>query len=164
VRFKLDLLLVMGCLALVGCSGDMPSVTVNTAHGQTPIYTPAAQSTGSLAAPPQIEQPTASLATDRSGTYAGTAVPLDTGGGMCIKTRTVSGFTVRGKSVRFGSFRGTLDANGGVQMFAGQHWIVGQFEGAVFAGQLDMTQSGLGRGGFGARGCSYLLNLQRIGA
>jgi len=145
----------------------MPSVTLNTAHGQMPIYTPTAQAPGGLAAPPQIEQPAvppASPVADRSGSYAGTAVPLDTGGGMCIKTRKVSGFTVHGKSVRFGSFRGTLDANGGVQMFAGQHWIVGQFEGADFAGQLDMTQTGSIRGGFGARGCSYLLNLQRVGA
>lgn len=152
---------VMGCLVLAGCSGGLPSVTLNTGAGQTPIYTPSAQSAGGLAAPPQIAQsaaPAAAMVTDRSGTYAGTAVPLDTGGGMCIKNRKVSGFTVHGKSVRFGSFRGTIDANEGVQMFAGQHWIVGQFEGPIFYGQLNMTESR-----FGARGCSYIINLERVG-
>ena len=43
-------------------------------------------------------------------------------------------------------------------MFAGQHWIVGQFEGPIFYGQLNMTESR-----FGARGCSYIINLERVG-
>ena len=143
-------------------------MTLNTGAGQTPTYTPPARSpAGGLAAPPQMAQsaaPGAAMVRDRSGSYAGTAVPLDTGGGMCIKNRKVSGFTVHGRSVRFGSFRGMIDANGGVQMFAGQHWIVGQFEGAVFVGQLDMTQNGSVRGSFGPRGCSYIINLERVGS
>ncbi len=163
VRSSLDLLrAAVGCLALAGCSEGPPSITLNTAAGQTPINTPTARPPGGLAAPPQSGQlsaPAASLPTDRSGTYAGTAVPLDTGGGLCTTTRKVSGFTVRGKSVRFGTFRGTIDANNGVQMFAGQQWIVGQFEGAIFYGQLDMTSVG---GRNSARGCSYLLSLERV--
>jgi hypothetical protein len=153
------------CLALAGCSGGVPSITVNTAHSQTPIYTPPAPpSSGGLAAPPQNGQaavPDAYTPTDRSGTYEGVAMPLDTGGGICIKNRKVTGFKVNGRSVRFGSFRGSIDGNGGVQMFAGQHWIVGQFEGAYFAGQLDMTARGMSGGG--ARGCSYTMNLARVG-
>jgi hypothetical protein len=146
---------VVACLALAGCAGGPPSVTINTAAGQTPVYTPpsARPSGGQLSAPPN------SHPADRSGTYAGTAVPLDTGGGVCITNQKVSGFTVRGKSVRYGSYRGTIDANEGVQMVAGQNWIVGQFEGPIFYGQLDMTE----RGRAMARGCSYTLTLQRVG-
>jgi hypothetical protein len=166
VRSRLSLLLpVVGCLALAGCSEGNPSVTLNTAAGQTPIFRPPAGPPGGLATPPQSGQPaapTASAPTDLSGTYAGTAVPLDTGGGLCIMTRNVSGFTVRGRSVRFGAFRGTIDANNGVQMFRGQQWIVGQFEGAIFYGQLDLTRQG-SRGRSAARGCSYILNLERVG-
>ena len=144
----------VACLALASCAGGPPSVTINTAAGQTPIYTPAArQPSGQLSAPPT------SRPADRSGTYAGNAVPLDTGGGLCITNQKVSGFTVRGKSVRYGSYRGTIDANDGVQMVAGQNWIIGQFEGPVFSGQLDTTERGRGM----ARGCSYLLTLQRVG-
>src|SRR5579863_1071192 len=154
LRSLLLLPAAVGCLALASCAGGPPSVTLNTAAGQTPIYTPAArQPSGPLSTPP------ASSPTDRSGTYAGNAVPLDTGGGLCITTQKVSGFTVRGKSVRYGSYRGTIDANDGVQMVAGQNWIVGQFEGPVFSGQLDTTERGRGM----ARGCSYVLNLQRVG-
>jgi hypothetical protein len=164
-RVSLDLSwAMMGCLVLAGCSGGGPSVTLNTAAGQTPLYTPSPGRPDGLAAPPQTARPTpspASAPADRSGTYAGTAEPLDTGGGLCTTTRKVSGFTVRGKSVRFGAFRGTVDANNGVQMFAGQQWIVGQFEGAIFYGQLDMTGQGNLR--TAARGCSYVLNFQRIG-
>lgn len=155
---------VIGCLGLAGCSEGPPSVTLNTAAGQTPIYNPSGARASGLTTPPQSGQPTASRPTDRSGTYAGTAVPLDTGGGLCTATRKVSGFTVREKSVRFGTFRGTIDANDGVQIFAGQQWIVGQFEGAAFYGQLDMTARGTSRRGQSAsRGCSYVLNLERIG-
>jgi hypothetical protein len=166
VRPHLNLLLAaVGCIALAGCSGGPPSVTLNTAAGQTPIFRPPEGLPGGPPTPPQSGQPaapTASAPTDFSGTYAGTAVPLDTGGGLCITTRNVSGFTVRGRSVRFGAFRGTIDANNGVQMFRGQQWIVGQFEGAIFYGQLDLTPQG-SRGRFAARGCSYILNLERVG-
>jgi hypothetical protein len=150
VRSCLNLVLVVGCLAMAGCSEGPPSGP-----------------SGVLATPPQGGQPAvpiASAPTDLSGTYAGTAVPLNTGGGRCITTRNVSGFTVRGRSVRFGGFRGTIDANNGVQMSRGQQWIVGQFEGAIFYGQLDLTPQGTSRRGRSAPiGCSYILNLQRVG-
>jgi hypothetical protein len=168
MRSSLNVLLaVIGCLALAGCSTGPSSVTLNTAGGETPIHGPPAGLPGGLATPSQSGQPgapTTSVPTDFSGTYAGTAVPLNTGGGLCIMTRKVSGFTVRGRSVRFGAFRGTIDANNGVQMSRGQQWIVGQFEGAIFYGQLDLTPQGTARRGRSApRGCSYILNLERVG-
>jgi hypothetical protein len=95
---------------------------------------------------------------DLSGTYAGVAEPLDTGGGMCISNRKVGGFHVRGRSVRWGQFRGTVAPDGGVQMVMGQDWIYGQFEGPDFRGQLDIPA-----GRFGAPGCSFLMTLQRVG-
>jgi hypothetical protein len=95
--------------------------------------------------------------TDRSGKYAGTAVPLDTGGGICLQTQQVGNFFVRGNSVRYGRFRGTIDANNGLQMVNGNQWIIGQFEGATFHGQLSLT------GGFNFSGCTYMFSLQRVG-
>jgi hypothetical protein len=80
-----------------------------------------------------------------------------TGGGLCTETRNVADFFVRGSAARFGGFRGTIAPDGGVQMVYGQDWLVGQFEGATFHGQLDI----LGR--FGSPGCTYMLNLERSG-
>jgi hypothetical protein len=89
--------------------------------------------------------------------YAGTAVPLDTGGGACLYDQQVGNFRVRGNSVRYGGFRGTIAADGGLQMVSAQDWIIGQFEGPAFHGQLDLY------GRFGAPGCTYMLSLQRVG-
>jgi hypothetical protein len=93
---------------------------------------------------------------DRSGNYAGTAVPLDTGGGVCIQSQKVGNFFVRGNSVRYGRFRGRIDANNGLQMVNGNQWIIGQFEGATFHGQLELP------GSFNFGGCSYMLSLERV--
>jgi hypothetical protein len=94
---------------------------------------------------------------NRTGSYAGTAVPLETGGGLCIQTEKVGNFHVRGNSVRYGRFRGRIDANNGLQMVNGNQWIIGQFEGATFHGQLDLP------GGFNNPGCTFMLSLERVG-
>jgi hypothetical protein len=96
--------------------------------------------------------------TNLNGTYAGIAQPMDTGGGLCISNRKVSGFSVRGRSVRFGQFRGTIASDYGVQMVAGQNWIDGQFEGSEFRGQIVFPSAR-----FGAPGCTYMMTLQRAG-
>lgn len=101
--------------------------------------------------------PAPAAVVDRSGDYTGTAAPLDTGGGLCLGTRKVGNFFVRGNRVRYGGFHGTIDSDNGLQMIYGSAWIVGQFEGASFHGQLDLP------GRFGALGCTYLLDLQRTG-
>jgi hypothetical protein len=156
------------CSLLLGCSGNNgwqpPTVVVDTPTGVTPIYSPAPVMPGDIAGPPpglensalpQPTQPTQPVS--RDGSYVGTAEPLQTGGGLCIETRPVSGFRVRGNSVRFGRFRGSIDANNGLQMVYGQDWVIGQFEGATFHGQFDIN------GNFGAPDCTYLLNLRRAG-
>ena len=114
---------------------------------------------GSIGPPPNMANalPPPAAPVNRDGNYMGTAAPLDTGGGLCRQTRQVGNFFVRGNRVRYGGFRGTIDSDNGLQMISGSNWIVGQFEGATFIGQLDLP------GRFGALGCTYLLNLQRAG-
>ena len=124
-----------------------------------PIYTPAAAApTDPLAMPPglagNVSVPTQPVS--RNGTYAGTAMPLDTFGGACVNTMRVEGFHVRGNSVHFGQYRGTIDANNGLQMVYRGTWIVGQFEGDNFQGQVDSM-------GRFAPGCTYSMTLQRVG-
>jgi hypothetical protein len=152
-------LIALGCLWVSGCS-QAPTIVLDTPTGATPIYTPSPDMPGGLAAPPPGLEPTLvvpSQSANRSGSYTGTASPLDTGGGLCIDTQKVSGFHVRGNSVRFGGFRGTIAADDGLQMVYGSQWIVGQFEGAAFHGHLDAPDH------FGAPGCTYMLSLERSG-
>jgi hypothetical protein len=114
---------------------------------------------GLIAPPPNMTEalPVPATTVNRDGNYTGTAAPMDTGGGLCLQTRKVGNFFVRGDRVRYGGFRGRIDSDSGLQMIYGSVWIVGQFDGATFHGQLDIP------GRFGALGCTYLLNLQRTG-
>jgi hypothetical protein len=144
-----SLILAVGCLFLAACSGS-PSVTPNTGAAPPPASAPSATSP-----PAPVPSPTG----DRSGSYAGTAQPMDTGGGVCIRPRQVTGFRVAGNSVRFGGFRGTIDSAGGLQMIRGDQWIVGQFDGTTFHGQFTFPRQGRSN----APGCSYVLSLERVG-
>jgi hypothetical protein len=78
-------------------------------------------------------------------------------GGPCIQSREISGFHVRDHAVWYGPLHGTIDTQSGVQMTNGQTWIYGEFEGEAFAGQMDVP------GPQGGVGCTYRLNLGRIG-
>jgi hypothetical protein len=158
-RTGLQLCLVSVCLILFACSAP-PTVLLDTPTGVVPLNAPAPVMPGGLAAPPPGLEPSSPLpaqGVSRDGSYSGTAAPLVTGGGLCTETRNVADFVVRGSAARFGGFRGTIAPDGGVQMVYGQDWLVGQFEGATFHGQLDI----LGR--FGSPGCTYMLNLERSG-
>ena len=154
------------CVFLPGCSGNNgwqpPTVVLDTPTGATPIYSPPPGMPGGQVGPPPGLENSAMTSPaqpiSRDGSYVGTAEPLETGGGLCIATQQVSGFRVRGNSVRYGRFRGTIAGNNSVQMVSGQDWIFGQFDGGTFRGQLDL------RGRFGAPGCTFALNLQRTGA
>jgi hypothetical protein len=93
----------------------------------------------------------------RDGTYTGSANLMVNYGNLCQETVPVVGFRVSGDRVRFGRFRGTIDSNDGLQMVSNQQWIVGQFEGATFHGQVAFwTREG--------PSCTYVLSLQRISA
>src|SRR4051812_40239278 len=140
--------------------GGPPAVTFDTPFGPSqanPVNQPPPG--GSLAAPPaNIEggQP-APTARSRNGIYSGTAVPLDTGGGLCINNQRVDDFRVEGNSVRWGGFRGTIE-NNGLQMVNGNTWVIGQFGDGRFTGQIITS------GRFGAPGCSYAVTLASTGA
>ena len=90
-------------LGMAACA-HAPDVLLDTATGVTPIYTPTPQPAmpGGLIAPPPGMAPPASPAPtgSRNGSYTGTAFPLETGGGLCISTLTVSNFRVSGDAVR----------------------------------------------------------------
>jgi hypothetical protein len=140
----------------------MPNVVLDTPTGTAPIYTPPPPGMpgGAVGPPPGLDSPTPApvqlTSGDHSGNYAGTAVPLETGGGTCIDTERVINFRVSGNRASFGRFRGTIAPDGGLQMPDGQDWIVGQFEGASFHGQLDLY------GRFGTPTCTYMLSLERV--
>jgi hypothetical protein len=144
---------------LAGCTGG-PAVLVDTPTGVTPIYTPSPVMPGGPAGPPpglDGSPPPLLQPVNRDGTYAGTAVPLDTGGGLCVDSRRVGDFRVRGNRARYGGFSGRIAPDGGLQMAYGRDWIIGQFEGTAFHGQLDLN------GRFGEPGCTYMLSLGRVG-
>ena len=136
-------------------------MVVDTPTGVTTLYSAAPEVPGGgVGPPPGLDNPLPPPVQqgDRNGNYTGTAVPLDTGGGQCLQTQQVGNFRVHGSSVRYGGFRGTIAPDGGLQMVSGRNWIIGQFEGATFHGQLDLE------GTWNSFGCTYMLNLARTGA
>jgi hypothetical protein len=48
--------------------------------------------------------------------------------------------------------------DGGLQIVYGEDWLLGQFDGATFHGQLDII------GRFGSLGCTYTPNPERTGS
>jgi len=132
---------------------------IDTPTGAVSLNAPTpAMPGGSVPPPPGMGVASASPGqrVGREGNYSGRAIVLNSGGGQCRGTFTMTNFRVSGNSARFGGFRGTIDAEGGLQMVYGQDWIIGQFEGATFHGQIDLW----GRIG---PSCSYMINLDRVG-
>jgi hypothetical protein len=131
--------------------------------GPVPLNAPAQGPSGNLPPPSNLVPPPAGsplpvpgAAADHSGNYSGVADVLSSGGGQCWYNHEVTNFRVNGNRVRFGGFRGTIDANGGVQMVRGNTWITGQFSGSQFTGTLTYTP--MFNDTFG---CSYRLVLDR---
>jgi hypothetical protein len=95
-------LMTKACTAVYH-NGGPPTVTVDTPFGPSQTYAGNQPPPGgSLVAPPgNLDGGVPAPATrNRSGIYSGTAVPLDTGGGMCINNQRVTDFRVEGDSVR----------------------------------------------------------------
>jgi hypothetical protein len=126
-----------------------------------PLYTPSsAPPGGSLANPPPGLDPLlppAAPVGSRNGTYSGWAEVFTTAGGLCTEGMKVIDFKVHGNAVRFGRFRGTIQPDGGLQMVSGGTWIIGQFEGPTFRGQVSSP------GAFHTVGCTFILALDRTG-
>jgi hypothetical protein len=92
----------------------------------------------------------------RDGDYVGTADPYVTDGGLCIRTQPVGDFHVRGDEVRFGRFDGRIERGDNLQMVYDGGWLVGQFQGGTFHGQL-MTYTKPG-----TPACSFMVSLRRV--
>lgn len=141
-------------------NGGPPTVMVDTPLGGPQVIaggTPAVPPGGNLAAPPPSLNPASPPSMPkggRDGVYSGTAVPLDTAGGLCIQNQQVSDFRVRGSDVRWGGFQGSIMPDNGVQMLYGTASVTGRFAGDTFTGQFDVP------GRFGP-GCSYMMTLHK---
>lgn len=154
------------CLVLGSCTIQSglpgPTVTIDTPAGPVPLNAPppVLGSGPGLASPPPGLMPLPAVPAqpiNRNGTYSGRADVLSTAGGMCLNGMNVSNFKVSGNSVRFGRFRGTIAQDDGLQMVYRGTWIVGQFEGDTFVGQVD------GAGNWDTPGCTFYLKLVRTG-
>jgi hypothetical protein len=160
VRAGIGMCLVSTALTVGGCAAQSglrgASVILDTAAGPLAMNPPVLAMADRGAAGSAGAMP--GQAVNRDGQYAGSAVVLVTNGGSCIQPLAVSGFVVQGNSSQFGGFHGTIDETGGLQMVYGGTWIVGQFRDAVFRGQLTVS------GPRWELGCSYLVNLHRIGS
>ena len=147
---------------LQGCAGSdwqRPTVIAASAMGAKTIYPPAAERDVLPAPPPGLANtpPPAGQPAGRDGAYAGTADPFVTDGGLCGQTLRIEGFQVVGDRVRFDRFHGRIDREDGLQMAYGNEWLIGQFYGATFHGQL-MTYAVHGR-----PACSFIISLERVG-
>ncbi len=168
VSAGVGVLLVGAALTLCGCTeqgGAPPNVYLSTGVGSVQLNSPAQVAPGGDQVPPPPGLmgsapglPVPGQGASRNGTYSGTAELLSTAGGMCTSGMKVDNFKVRGNSVRFGQFHGTIAPDGGLQMVSDQTWIFGQFEGATFRGQVNGAG---GRGG--GPGCTFMLTLERTG-
>jgi len=156
LRAGIGVCLVSATLTLFGCTTQSglspPNMILDAQMEAVPLYPPASE------AVPRPEGTVASRPVSRDGSYAGRAVVLVTNGGLCTRSPTISDFVVRGDSVRFGQFQGTIDPDDRLQMAYGRDWVVGQFQGALFRGQLSVS---------GPRqdpGCTYFVGLSRTGS
>jgi len=153
-------------LAATACTtiippGGPPTVIRSTPFGSTVISPGGAMAGSGTAAPPANLDPDMpgtlpALAGGRDGIYSGLAVPLDTGGGVCITTQPIDRFQVSGDRVQWGLFRGRI-RGAGLQMVNGNTWVFGQFDGNRFNGQITM---------YGRRqtpGCTFRLTLAKTG-
>lgn len=72
------------------------------------------------------------------GAYSGSMYRTSDPGGMsCAEQVPIYQFSVRNNVVQFGQFRGApIAPDGSVQLQEGQLWLVGQFDGRGFVGDL----------------------------
>jgi hypothetical protein len=149
---------VAACTTIIPASGP-PTVIYNTPFGSTSVSPSGSRPGDNLAIPPTGLMPTLPppVGGNRNGTYSGTAVPLNTGGGLCITNQTVKRFHVHGNSVRWGRFHGTIAPDNGLQMVNGNTWVFGQFVGTRFDGQISTSN-------WSGPGCSWIVTLERTGA
>jgi len=144
--------LACGTLLVSGCSQQNPSTPFFTPGGVIPMTAPSPPAPGSQQRVGRFD-----------GVYSGTSTVL-AGAGRCFGTQRVTGFEVRGDLARWQGFRGRIDSRGGVQMHFGEQWLVGQFWGNTFVGQLELGPSRTRlRRSSSEPSCIYRFALERVG-
>ncbi|HVZ09687.1 MAG TPA: hypothetical protein VHC04_17350 [Rhodopila sp.] len=148
--------LLAGCTTVL-TPGAPPVVIQSTPFGSTVIA-----GGGQAGAPPANLDPDLpgtlpAMGGPRDGIYSGVAVPLSTGGGMCINTQTIDQFRVEGDRVRWGLFRGRIQGNS-LQMVQGNTWFFGTFDGNRFNGQITVESRRMGPS------CTFMVALAKTGS
>src|SRR3954452_5779267 len=124
---------LLGIIAILGlmataCTADHKSGSPSTSNDDWPFEQSQDQSGtqsppagDTLAANPDGNRP-APTQSGQDGVYSGSAFPLNTGGGVCIRKERISDFRVEGDSVRWRAFRGRI-RNNSLRMVHGNTWI-----------------------------------------
>ena len=139
------------CLPVLGCGQQI--MTPMAAEALTPPpnllgeISSTRQSMASSAQPAIFNPLSGSL----NGSYRGYGRIVRNPGGTCQTGMPVYGMQVSGGQVHFGSFNGTIQPNGVVEMEWGRNWVIGRFDGPHFVGRWI------------APACSYELTLNREG-
>jgi hypothetical protein len=137
------------CLVVLGCRQQIMTPMAADALGPPPSLldevNTARQSASSSAPPPRFIPASRSL----DGNYRGDGRLVRNPGGTCQTGMPVYGMQVSGDRVHFGSFNGTIQPNGVVEMDYGKNWVIGRFDGPHFIGRWI------------APACSYELTLNR---
>jgi hypothetical protein len=103
------------------------------------------------------------------GAYSGSGRILVNGDFSCRPSFPVSRLTIAGGIARFGSFAGTVGADGTLRMVSRGVWITGRFQGGHFAGRVEQSADDVNPIGPGLAltrrdNCIYDLTLEPAGA
>ena len=143
---------LLGAALLAGCQPLGSPQGPGTMTFAAPGYRPARPG----APPPQGLEGTATAIppepAPRSGPYAGIGRVLADPGGSCGDPIRISNFIVAGNQVSFGSFNGTIQPDGSLQMQAGSAYVEGQFIGTHFEGRFWRP----------GPACTYMLSLEPV--
>jgi hypothetical protein len=137
------------CLPVLGCGQQIMTPMAAEALAPPPDLlgevTTTRQSMSSSAQRVSFNPSSGSL----NGAYRGYGRIVRNPGGTCQTGMPVYGMQVSGDQVHFGSFNGTIQPNGVVEMEYGRNWVIGRFDGPHFVGRWI------------APACSYELTLNR---
>jgi hypothetical protein len=149
LRLMRSVLPAVLCLPVLGCGQQIMTPMAAEALAPPPDLlgevTTTRQSMWSSAQRVSFDPSSGSL----NGAYRGYGRIVRNPGGTCQTGMPVYGMQVSGDQVHFGSFNGTIQPNGVVEMEYGRNWVIGRFDGPHFVGRWI------------APACSYELTLNR---
>ena len=148
------LLLLVAAAVLSGCASGGPAAPVVSA------------SSPANAAPAPAVAAVAGSAGGFDGLYVGNAVSMRQASVGCPGQITLKNFRVEDNEVRFGGFRGAIEADGSVQLTNRGVWLTGRFSGNEFRGEVTQYGGGgrftsRGAGSYHAERCIYATALKR---